>query len=157
MTTEPAFDFEALMNLPWVMPTASLKTPAALVRHGAPERFVVRMASAEEMVRANDARASIEKIRALIESLGALGAREQATAFKAALGLNDDPPEGFIKQIELVILCTVSPPLDRGKALWLSRFQSFFFKSLFEKIVELCMEGATPGEALPSTEIPASK
>ena len=155
MTTE--FNFDALMAEPWTPPTAQVPTPPALVQRGAPAQFVVRMPSAEEMARANDARAIAEKLRAMIEALAGMGGQRQAAIYKEALGLSSDTtPDEFIKQVEFVTMCTVSPVLNRERALWLSRFQPFFFKMLFTKIMELCLEGAGPGEAPPSTGIPES-
>lgn len=155
MTTD--FNFDAVMSEPWNLPTAQVATPAALVQRGAPAQFVVRMPSAEEMVRANDARAIAEKLRAMLEALAGMGGQRQAALYKEALGLSSETtPDEFIKQVEFVAMCTVSPVLNRERALWLSRYQPLFFKLLFLKIMELCQEGAALGEAPPSTETPES-
>jgi len=150
-------DFEPMMAKPWTPATAEVEVPAALVSRGAPAHFSVRMATAEEMSRANDARMIAEKARAMLEALAGMGGQRQAEVYKEAVGLSSSTvSDEFIKQIEFVTMCTVSPPLNRERALWLSRFQPLFFKLLFLKIMELSQEGATPGEAQPSTEIPAS-
>ncbi len=155
MTTD--FNFEALMAEPWTPSTAQVATPEALVQRGAPAHFTVRMATVEEMARANDARMIAEKARAMLDALAGLGGQRQAAIYKEAVGLSSDTvPDEFIKQIEFVTMCTVSPPLNHERALWLSRFHPLFFKWLFLKIMELSQEGATPGEAPPSTEIPQS-
>ncbi|MDG4552889.1 MAG: hypothetical protein P9E24_01370 [Candidatus Competibacter sp.] len=115
------------------------------------------MATAEEMARANDARMIAEKARAMLEALAGLGGQRQAAIYKEAVGLSSETvPDEFVKQVEFVTMCTVSPQLNHERALWLSRFQPLFFKWLFLKIMELCQEGATSGEAPPSTETPQS-
>lgn len=155
MTTD--FNFEALMAEPWAPPTAQVQTPPALTQRGAPAHFTVRMATAEEMARANDARMVAEKARAMLDALAGLGGQRQAAIYKEAVGLSSETvPDEFVKQIEFVTMCTVSPPLNHERALWLSRFQPLFFKWLFLKIMELCQEGAAPGEAPSSTETPES-
>lgn len=150
-------DFDALMNLPWEIPTATVDTPAQLRARGEPDHYMVRMASAEEMAKANNIRASIEKTKALVTALHEAGVTRPSAAIKNWLGLGDDLPEEYVRQIEYVLLCTVTPALKRQQVLWLARFQPFFFKNLFEQIMLLSFEGADVGEAPPSTETPESE
>lgn len=152
-----SFDFDQVMAMPWVTPTAKVTTPVSLVKLGAPEAFVVRMATAEEMVRANDVHANLEKAKAMVLALTEMGFKQKAEALREALGIGDSLPDGYIRQIEFVIMCTVEPQLTREHVLWMARMQSFFFKSLFEKIMQLSFEGANLGEAIASTETAESE
>lgn len=89
MTTD--FDFEVLMAEPAKPPTAQVKTPPALTQRGVPPHFTVRMATAEEMARANDARMIAEKARAMLEALAGLGGQRQAAIYKRRWGCRPRP------------------------------------------------------------------
>lgn len=151
-----AFDPQALIRQPWFAPTAAVDTPAALVEQGAPAQFRVRMATAEDIVVANEAFKSHETMQAMIEALMEAGSKDKAEALRAALGLDGEPPENYVRQIEFLIRCTVEPKVDREFALWLGRYFSLFFKALFLKIMELTGQGASLGKAPPSTGEPMS-
>lgn len=151
-------DFDALMNLPWSLPTADVATPKPLIARGQPAHYTVRMATADEMAKANNIKSSLDKIRAMVSALNGAGIPQQAEALSEWLGLGmDQLAEDYIRQIEYVLLCTVNPPLKRQHVIWLARFQPFFFKNLFEQIMLLSFEGADLGEAMPSTETPESE
>lgn len=154
-----SFDFDGMMSMPWAESVASVETPKAMISAGAPPAFKVRMATAEEMVRANDIHASLEKAKAMVTALSDLGGNRKAAvdAFKLGLGIGEQLPEGYIRQIEFVLMCTVEPVLTREQVLWLARMQPFFFKSLFEKIMMLSYEGSTLGKAKASTETAESE
>ena len=150
------FDANALMRLPWAAPTATVDAPAELAAGGAPARWTVRMATAEDIAVANDAVNRLANLRAMVEALVQAGSKDKAEALAAALGLDGQPPETYVRQLDFVIRCTVEPTVDREFALWLGRHFSLFFKALFEKIMELTGQGATLGKAPNSTATPAS-
>ncbi len=150
------FDPQALIRQLWAQPTAAVDTPAALVEQGAPAQFRVRMATAEDIVVANEAFKRQETMQAMVEALMQAGSKDKAEALRAALGLDGEPPENYVRQIEFLIRCTEEPKVDREFALWLGRHFSLFFKALFEKIMELTGQGASLGKAPPSTGEPMS-
>lgn len=147
------------MTRPWVLPTARVETPAALLaaQPDLPAAFVARMATAEDIAFVGEANDRLKTLQAMLETLQAGGAGDKAEALKAAAGLDGRVTETYARQIEFVLRCVSEPELDRELVLWIGRHFPLFFSALFQAVMRLTGEGAQPGELPGSGATPPSE
>ena len=137
-----------VMGMPWERPTDTVETPAAL-RAAHPEFpavVTVRMPTAEDLACFDEAGDKVKNMQALVSALQAGGAGEKVAALSAAAGLDGQPNETYVRQIEMLLRCVVDPPVDREQVLWIGRTFPLLFRLLVRRIVALADGGAGLGK-----------
>lgn len=118
---------------------------------GKPAAFDVRQLTADELAIIDEAvetnRAQAEVIRGL-----AGGSKEKAEAVLRELGLSADLRNTTVRWIEIVLLGTTEPKLERADVVRLANYFPIEFKSIHNEIARLTGVGAVLGESNGSGE-----
>lgn len=118
---------------------------------GEPVPFVVRGLTGEELFRVRGSVERDNQVKALIEAVASTGAG-QVKAIREAFGLADELHEDHIKRLEMLILATVDPKIDRPMAVKLAAVHPVAFSRLTDKILVLTGLGQVAGKQKGSGE-----
>lgn len=147
--------------------TASLETRTEAVRvtelsafFSAPEEptWIVRAVTANEVFKADAAKAAMSKTAALADALTDGGHEAIVKAVKATLGRSDDVQPETARRLELLVSGSVEPQITLQDAIRVAELYPTIFIHLTNTILKLTGAGAFDAKKkpIPSGEIPAS-
>ena len=115
----------------------------------------VRGLTGQEMFQAKMAVDRDKTFRAAVAAMSA-GGREQVAAFTELMGLGDTVPEELSKRIEILVIGSVAPKVERPTIVKLAKAFPATLNTLTDKILELTGLGHEVGKPKGSGETPAS-
>lgn len=152
------FDVERFKNTKFIRRTAEIKItdPDLLKFVENPENgavWMVQSLSAEECARANDAKRTNKNIAELVGALASandkIGGNPKEFAGQVAelLGVGSKSlPDDHVYRLELFVLGSASPKVDKRAAVAMSERKPEFFYSVTNKVLELIGQGSSLGE-----------
>jgi hypothetical protein len=108
--------------------------------------WVVRGLTGEELARVNEAAETARNLAAIAEGLVSPGERAKISAMRELLGLTDKVPVDLVKRIEMLLLASVAPAVDRPFAVKLADAYPIEFYTLTGEILKLTGQGKQPGK-----------
>lgn len=139
--------------------TAKVRLPALAAFFDEDEKpeFEVRNLSGEELARCHDAVRTNRDVAELAVQMLSGDSAEKITAIREAMGIGERVPDEIAKRIEMLVLGSVEPTLDREAVLKLCRVAPIEFYQLTSEIIRLTGEGARLGESKGSGQSRSSK
>lgn len=153
------FDTARFTQAPFVARTARVPLPAlaAFFAEGERPEFEVRGLEGSELARCNEAIRINRDVGELVAGLMSDATAEKVMAVRDALGVGDRVPDEIAKRIEMLVIASVEPKLDREAVLKLARTFPIEFYQITNKITQLTGEGMMLGESNGSGANPASE
>lgn len=118
---------------------------------GAPA-FRVRGLTGEELYRVKQAAETTANMRAMLDALSAGVPAERAASIREAFGLGGSTPEEYAKRIEMLLIATVKPQLDRPTVVKLFTCYPAAMSAVSDAILKLTGMGQVPGKSSGSGE-----
>jgi len=134
--------------------TAEVRLPELAEFFDGEPVWVVRGLEGKELAEAN---AAVDTNRALVELMKRLsgGAKAQAEAAMAALGISEKVPDDLVRRHALLRLGSVEPTLKQGQVVRFAKHWPVEFYTLTNKILELTGQGPQiEGESSASGQTP---
>ncbi len=104
----------------------------------------VELAEVHEAIKVN---AGIENI---VDKILAPKMGDKVDALKAAMGLTGKVPDDIVRRLEMLVRCSVKPPITLDVAVKLCEVYPVEFYQLTGVITELTGQGKIPGKSRPS-------
>lgn len=150
------FDIERFRNTKFVRRTADIKIAdpdlLTFIDNGAEPVWTVQCLSAEECARANDAKRTNRNIAEIVGKIAAVNdkggnAKEFADQVAELLGVGaKNLPDDHVYRLELFVLGTKSPKVDKRIAVKMAEIKPEFFYLVTNKVLELIGAGSALGE-----------
>lgn len=153
------FDQQAFARASFSPRTEVVKVPELVhfFRGDGDPAWTVRGLTGEELYRVKAAAETGATMRAMVEALSAGAGRERVAAIRSAFGLDESTtPEEYAKRIEMLLLASVSPRVDRPTVVKLIAAFPATVATLTDAILRLTGLGQQPGKSSGSGETPAS-
>jgi len=106
----------------------------------------VRGLTGAELARVGEAAETARNMQAIIAGLVSGEATEITEAVRCHLGLSDDVPQGLTRRLEMLILGSVEPEVDREVAVKIAEKYPIEFNMITGEIVRLTGLGSQPGK-----------
>lgn len=129
--------------------TARVRVPALapFFDEGDEPYLEVRSLTGAELAQTHDAVRRNKDLTELVSGLLSSDSGEKVIAIREAMGIGDKVPDEIAKRLEMLVLGSVDPKLDREAALKLCEHYAIEFYLVTNKITELTGEGAILGES----------
>lgn len=102
----------------------------------------VRNLTGHELGIINEAAARNESISAIIDGIVSTSDKDKVEAIKAALGLGNSTPQDVARRIEMLMVGSVEPTVNRELAVKLCTHHPIEFWQITQKITELTGKGS---------------
>jgi hypothetical protein len=144
-----AFDAAKFSRLSLSPRTARVHLPAlaGFFEKGEKPEFEVRGLEGVELSRCHDAVRTNRDIAELAGQILAGDSADKVTAIREAMGIGERVPDEIAKRVEMLVIGSVEPKLDREAALKLCKALPIEFYQLTNEITRLTGEGARLGES----------
>ncbi len=127
-----SFDVDKFMGVQFVPRESKVNLPAlaSFFPEGSDPVFVVRGLTGPEFARVQEAPKAYKRAEAIAEGLATGNKQEMIEAVRAAIGLGGTtPPDEAVKRIEMLVIGSVEPKLDRPAVVkFCSAFPIEFFQ-----------------------------
>jgi hypothetical protein len=154
------FDTDAFRNASLESRTESVRVPELSAFFSNPEEpiWTVRAVTANEVFKADAAKAAMSKASALADALTDGGHEAIVKAVKATLGRTDDVQPETARRLELLVAGSVDPQITLQDAIRIADLYPTVFIQLSNAVLKLTGAGATDAKKkpIPSGETPAS-
>lgn len=125
--------------------TAIVKVPELADWFDGDPEWTIRAPSSNDLARANDAKARLDRSEALAAALVHGSAGEVLREAQRALGRSKDVEPDIARRLELLVACSVDPVCDMELAIKLAEFAPVQFFLLTNQI--LVLSGQGPAQA----------
>lgn len=151
------FDVKAFNKAKFEARTEVVEVPElAEFNAGKPVAWTVRGLTGDEFYKVRGAADKNAQVQALLEAVSGKGLL-QVEAIREAFGLAADLHEDHVKRLEMLIVASVDPPVDRPMAVKFAAAYPVAFARLTDKILVLTGMGQVSGKLKGSGETPASE
>lgn len=151
------FDSNKFQNEQFTDRTQMIKVPDLQAFFDADPVWTVRGMTGSELARVNEASEKVAKLVAIAEGLAAPEDKKTTEAIRDLLGMSRDVPADLVKRLEMLIIASVEPRVDRQTAVKLAESYPIEFYSLTGAILKLTGQGRQPGKQNGSGETPRSE
>lgn len=143
-------DLNKLSNAHFRPRTAEVEVPelAFMFDEGEKQVFQVRGLGSEELAQADDAKSRQERLAKAFSAVTAGDA--SAEQLKEVMGLDDNAPASFVRELAMVRLGCVEPELNHSHVLKIAH-HAVVFRRLVNQILHLSGEGPEMGKPGRST------
>lgn len=147
------FDVQKLSQGTFEPRTADVPVPdlAEFFGEGEEATWRVRGLSGEELARCRSVAEQAAHREAIVEALSGNKAESTREAVEMLAGYGKDVPQDFANRIEMLLIASVEPQLDRTQAVRFANYYPIEFYQLTNKITELTGMGHSPGKPKRST------
>lgn len=140
------FNAEGFRQAKLAARTAAVKVPElADWFDGGEAEWIVRAPSANDLARANEAKARLDRSEALAAALVTGSAGEILREAQRALGRSKDVEPDIARRLELLVACSLEPACDMELAIKLAEFAPVQFYHVTNQI--LVLSGQGPAQA----------
>lgn len=151
------FDVKSFSRAKFAARTEVVEVPEmAEFNNGNTLNWTVRGLTGDELYRVKAAAERNEQLQAFVKAISTSGV-EQLTAIREALGLVEEMQEEHVKRLEMLIIASVDPEIDRPMAVKFAGAYPVAFGRLTDAILKLTGMGAVAGKSKGSGEKVASE
>jgi hypothetical protein len=156
------FNSEAFKQAHFEPRTATIKVPELAEWFDGPAEWIVRAPAANDLARANEAKARLDRTEALAQALASGTGGEVLREAQRALGRSNDTEPDIARRMELIEACSVDPVCDREMSLKLAQFAPVQFYQVTNRILILSGQGPATAKkrkrsgAIPASELPSA-
>lgn len=119
--------------------------------------WTVRGLNGEELALVDEAEEKAKNLLAMTEAAVGPDEKKKVEALRELLGVSKDMPVSLIRRLEILILGSVEPKVDRQLAVKLAECYPMEFRLLFLTILKLSGKGKVPGKLPGSGTTPKSE
>ncbi len=119
--------------------------------------WTVRGLDGPELAKVNDAHEVAKKLDQIAKGIVSSDDKDVINALRTHLGISDDVPPDTVRRIQILLIGSVEPAVERSMAVKLSKNYPIEFYLLTNEILKLTGQGRDPGKLSGSGGTPESE